>query len=126
MHLQPRCNSHPVIVCWQARARAGEQHIAALQETLAGVQAQLAAAQKLLAALREPERACLADLAACRRKLGSLGADLALAASMLVYGLARPAPARAKLEATWKLQVSCAAGPAPAGMWLSGLEVWRA
>lgn len=34
-----------------------------------------------------------------------MGADLALASAMLVYGLARSAEAKGKLEAAWKLQV---------------------
>ena len=89
----------------QARAKAGEERIRALQGTLTSTQGRLEAAQKLLAALTEPDRAWLAELAACRQGLSSMGGDLALAAAMLVYGLARPAEGRAKLETAWKLQV---------------------
>ena len=45
-------------------------------------------------------------LSSCRQGLCSMGADLALASAMLVYGLARSAEAKGKLEAAWKLQVT--------------------
>lgn len=50
----------------QARAKAGEERIRALQETLTTTQGRLEAAQKLLAALGEPDKAWRAELAACR------------------------------------------------------------